>query len=258
MDEQWLSHCLDENMTHSAPDRRVYVSENYIIKKRLSRDENGHSGYVPIYSAVRQRDENEILALKLVQEHTSVPVPKVIHSGNGFTVFERFSGVTVDDKETWEKVTPKQREAIKLQVQGYIQDLVKIPHPSSGIRSLVPEGILFHNQLPYPGPFQSTQDFLKAYDREDVFHEYLIKQIDPHSIPVFSHFDWSLANIVLSPNMDVVIGVIDWERACFFPEAGRCVHRMCHKLSGWETLFDGMEFPKDVSGGGDGREGTAE
>ena len=164
----------------------------------------------------------------------------------------------MDDKETWEKVTPRQREAIKLQVQGYIQELASIPHPSSGVRSLVADGQLMHNQLPDPGPFPSTRAFLKAYDREDFFFGYLIKQIDPDSTPVFSHFDWALSNIVLSPNMDTVMGVIDWERACFFPEAGRCVHRMCHKLPGWEALFDGMVFPKDVSGNGDGRVGTAE
>ncbi|PWW76528.1 hypothetical protein C7212DRAFT_295094 [Tuber magnatum] len=246
MDEQWLSRCLDRNMARPTPDRRVYVLENHIIKKRLSRDENGQNGYVPIYSAVEKRDENEILALGLVERYTSVPVPRVVHSGNGFTVFERFSGMTVDDKETWEKVNPRQREAIKLQVQGYINELVRIPHPSSGVRSLVPEGVLMHNQLPYPGPFTSTRAFLEAYDREDVFFSYLIQQIDPDSTPVFSHFDWSLSNIVLYPNMDAVRGVIDWERACFFPEAGRCVHKMCYKLPGWETLFDGIEFPKDA------------
>ena len=156
--------------------------------------------------------------------------------------------MTVDDKETWERVNPRQREAIKLQVQSYIQELIRIPHPSSGVRSLVPEGVLMHNQLPYPGPFPSTKAFLEAYDREDVFFGYLIKQTHPYSTPVFSHFDWALSNIVLYPNMDRVMGVIDWERACFFPEAGRCVHRMCYKLPGWETLFDGMEFPKNANG----------
>ncbi|CUS15823.1 unnamed protein product [Tuber aestivum] len=257
MDERWLSKCLDENMTRGTHEREVYTWDKYIIKKRLSRDENGHNGYVPIYSAVQQRDENEILALELVKKYTSVPIPEVVHSGNGFTVFQRFPGVTVDDKETWEKVTPKQREAIKLQVQGYIKELIKIPHPSFGVRSLVSNGKLMHNQLPNPGPFPSTKAFLEAYNGEDVFFGYLIQQIDPDSTPVFSHFDWALSNIVLCPNMDAVRGVIDWERACFFPEAGRCVHQMCYKLPGWGTLFDGMEFPKDV-GGGDGREGTAE
>jgi len=93
MDEQWLSLCLDEGLVHPTLDRRVYVLEKYIIKKQLSHGERGHNGYVPIYSAVKKRDENEILALKLVQEHTSIPVPKVVHSGNGY-VYVRSEKIT--------------------------------------------------------------------------------------------------------------------------------------------------------------------
>lgn len=93
MDEQWLIQCLDEKLVHPIRDRRVYVLDNYIIKKRLSHGERGHNGYVPIYSAVKQRDENEILALNLVQEHTSIPVPRVVHSGNGY-VYARSEKIT--------------------------------------------------------------------------------------------------------------------------------------------------------------------
>lgn len=55
--------------------------------------------------------------------------------------------------------------------------------------------------------------------------------------------DWDLSNIVLHPNLDAVAGVIDWERAAFFPEGGGSIHRMCHQWRGWETLFDGIQFP---------------
>lgn len=43
----------------------------------------------------------------------------------------------------------------------------------------------------------------------------LIHQISPSSLPVMSHMDWDLSNIVLHPNLDGVAGVIDWERAGF-------------------------------------------
>lgn len=58
--------------------------------------------------------------------------------------------------------------------------------------------------------------------------------------------DRNLSNIVLRPNMDVVAGVIDWEMAAFFPEGGKSIHRMCHQWAGWETLFDGIEFPVET------------
>ncbi len=75
-----------------------------------------------------------------------------------------------------------------------------------------------------------------------------IDEISPESIPVFSHMDWDLSNIVLSPNMDAVVEVMDWERACFFPEEGRSIHQSCIHQPGWETLFDGLEFPTTISG----------
>jgi hypothetical protein len=131
-----------------------------------------------------------------------------------------------------------------LQVRGYIQQLTKIPNPEGGLRSLIPCGELFHLQPPYRGPFKSTADFLGAYADCDVP---LIHEITHDSEPVFSHMDWDLSNIILYPNLDAVMGVIDWERACFFPEGGRAIHKMCHQWEGWETLFDGLEFPKSFS-----------
>lgn len=135
-------------------------------------------------------------------------------------------------------MSPRQREAIRLQVQGYIKELSKIPNSSSGIRSLVSSGEIFHLQLPTRGPFTSTKELVTTYANHEILGEI------PHDCkPVFSHLDWDLSNIILYPNLDSVAGVIDWERACFFPEGGRSVHKMCHQWDGWETLFDGLEFP---------------
>ena len=140
----------------------------------------------------------------------------------------------------WDKVSPRQKEAIKLQVRGYIEQLAKIPHPTGVVQSLGASGEIIHPQLPHRGPFGSTQSFLSAYASDDVpyFH-----QISPKSAAVFSHMDWDLSNLILYPNLDAVAGVIDWERACFFPEGGRSIHQMCHQWEGWESLFDGIEFP---------------
>ena len=50
--------------------------------------------------------------------------------------------------------------------------------------------------------------------------------------------DWDLSNIIIAPNGDYVVGVVDWERAAWFPEAGRAVHRKCHQWPDWDGLFD--------------------
>lgn len=163
-----------------------------------------------------------------------------VTNANRFNVFERIPGVTIFEGPVWDKIPTRQQEGIKLQVQDYIKELAKVPNPTGDVRSLSDSGEIIHNQLPHRGPFESTKEFLRSYESEDTS---LIHQINPSSLPVLSHMDWDLSNIVLHPNMDAVAGVIDWERAAFFPEGGRSIHRMCHQWRGWETLFDGIQFP---------------
>ncbi|KAJ5805146.1 hypothetical protein N7474_011033 [Penicillium riverlandense] len=207
-DEEWLKKCRPENLP------------------------------VPPFDS--PRDENELRTLEIVRQYTNIPVPKLVYRGEGFNVFERIPGFTIFEGPIWDSISPRQQEGIKLQVQGYIKALAKVPNESGGVRSLSASGEIIHNQLPHRGPFQSTGDFLRSYKEEDA---HLIHQINPLSKAVLSHMDWDLSNIVLHPNMDAVPGVIDWERAAFFPEGGRSIHRMCHQWQGWETLFDGIEFP---------------
>jgi hypothetical protein len=161
---------------------------------------------------------------------------------NSFTVFQRIPGITVDKAASWRKIRPRQREAIKLQVQGFIEQLANIPNPTGGIRSLIPSGEVIHDRLHHRGPFGSTASFLKAYENENVP---FIHRINSRSKPVFSHLDWDLSNVVLHPNLDAVAGVVDWELASFFPEGGKSIHRMCYQGEGWGTLFDGMQFPRE-------------
>ncbi|CAG9954271.1 unnamed protein product [Clonostachys rosea f. rosea IK726] len=236
-DQAYLESCKDEHMPVPPFDRYIYVLPKYVVKKPLSIGETGYQGYKPDVETVSQRDENEIEAMKLVQEYTNIPIPRVLHRGEGFNVFERIQGVTVNEKSIWDRVNPRQREAIRLQVQGFIQQLAAIPNLTGEVRSLVPSGQIFHLQLPNRGPFKSTKDFTKAYADHSV-----LGAISSESKPVFSHMDLDLSNLILHPNLDSVAGVIDWERACFFPEGGRSIHHMCHQWSGWETLFDGLKL----------------
>ncbi|RDW87050.1 uncharacterized protein DSM5745_03692 [Aspergillus mulundensis] len=243
-DKIWLEKCKPEALPIPPFDRCVYILKNHVVKKALQPGERGFDGYVPDTATVAQRDVNEIRALELVQEYTTIPVPKLVHEGDRqrhrFNVFERILGITIFEGSVWDNVPPRQQEGIKLQVQEYIKQLAKIPNAPGSVRSLSDSGEIIHNQLPHRGPFDSTQDFLSAYKDNDVP---FVHEINATCLPVFSHMDWDLSNIVLHPNLDAVAGVIDWERAAFFPEGGRAIHRMCHQWRGWEALFDGIEFP---------------
>lgn len=138
---------------------------------------------------------------------------------------------------------PTANEKLFLQVQSYIQELAKVPNFSTGMRLQSPSGEIIHPQLLHRGPFESTEAFLRVYEKVRVP---FVQQIHTLSKPVLSHMDWDLSNIVLYPNLDAVAGVIDWERAAFFPECGKSIQRMCHQWDGWETLFDGIEFPLEL------------
>ncbi|CAH0005042.1 unnamed protein product [Clonostachys byssicola] len=161
-DQAYLEGCKDEHMPVPPFDRYIYVLPNYVVKKPLSIGETGYQGYQPDVRTVFQRDENEIEAMKLVQEYTNIPIPRVIHRGEGFNVFERIQGITVNEKSIRDSVNPRQREAIRLQVQGFIQQLAAIPNPTGEVRSLIPSGQIFHLQFHNRGPFKITQDFIEA------------------------------------------------------------------------------------------------
>jgi hypothetical protein len=123
---------------------------------------------------------------------------------------------------------------------GFILQLAqKIPSPGS-VRSLVASGEIYHFQLPCQGPFDSTRSLVETYAKPENVRT-PIAEIPTDCQPVFSHMDWDLSNIILYPNLDAVKGVIDWERACYFPEGGKSIHGMCIHQFGWETLFDGLE-----------------
>lgn len=261
-DKLWLDRCVEEAMPVPPFDRYIYVLPQHVVKKPLTEGELGYEGYIPETTTVKDRDENEIRAVNVVREYTDVPVPDLVHQGNGyveprhrtdptdmscsFTIWERIPGITVNEQPIWDKVTSRQREGLKLQVQGFIKQLAaKVPNPQTGsVRTLSDTGKIIHNQLPHQGPFESTRRFLEAYGGEQADVHPLLREINPNSVPVFSHLDWDLSNIILHPNMDSIAAVIDWERAAFFPEAGKSIHRMCHQWEDWEKLFDGLDFPE--------------
>lgn len=63
--------------------RYIYMLPNHVVKKRLVAGELGYDGYMPDAATTASRDENELLAMDLVKQYTDIPVPKLIHQGNG-------------------------------------------------------------------------------------------------------------------------------------------------------------------------------
>ncbi|KAF8542046.1 hypothetical protein BDD12DRAFT_916387 [Trichophaea hybrida] len=239
MEKYWLSKCTPQRMPMPPLERYIYVLPENVVKKRLQEHEKGYRGYLPDFTTLKKRDDNELLALELIREHLpnlSVRVPGLVYKGEDFNVFTRIPGICVDRTEVWEKITQRQREGLLYQTRDIIKQLSLIPNPNPGrVHSPHPSGILFRpKQLQHVGPFPSTTSFLE-------YNKHLEGLIDPSSQPVFSHLDWDLSNLILAPNGDAVVGVVDWERAAWFPEAGKVMHGLVYQWDGWEGLFDDSE-----------------
>ncbi|KAI9840411.1 MAG: hypothetical protein M1837_001624 [Sclerophora amabilis] len=247
MDRFWLGQCTPTNRLKYPRHRDIHILPQHIVKIKpqtgggssASEDEDDAE-----LTRLARGYENELLALKLVRAYTSVPVPRVIHEGDGFVVFERLQGQCGERLDIWNLVSPENKELIKLQVRGWIEQMARRILNSSGqIRSLVPSGELLHTMFAEqnPGPFASTVLFLNAYNGVSGMPQ--LHKIKTRSHAVFSHMDLSLANVIIHPDLHKAIGLVNWEQACFFPEGGRSVHKSYRHGKGWESLFDSLDFP---------------
>ncbi|WPH01035.1 Hypothetical protein R9X50_00386900 [Acrodontium crateriforme] len=93
--KEWLEKCRLESLPVPRFDRYVYMLESHVAKRRLTPGEVAFDGYVPDLLTIAQRDENESRTMDMVRQYTNIPVPKLVHEGNGFNVFERIPGVTI-------------------------------------------------------------------------------------------------------------------------------------------------------------------
>lgn len=82
-DEEWLEKCQPETLPVPPFDRYIYMLEGHVVKKQLKPGELGFDGYQPDLLTLSQRDENELRTLEIVRQYTNIPVPKLVHQGNG-------------------------------------------------------------------------------------------------------------------------------------------------------------------------------
>lgn len=94
--------------------RHVYATEKLVIKVALEPDEPDHFGDTHDVEFTRLLDENHALALSVVEQYTTIPIPKLLHHSEGVLVLEMIEGVDLD--EAWKRVSSRQLEGIKLEL----------------------------------------------------------------------------------------------------------------------------------------------
>jgi len=78
-------------------ERYIHILPEYVVKKRLQEHEKGYRGYLPDFTTLKKRDDNELLALELIKEHLpnlSVRVPELVYEGKELAPFLPSSFIT--------------------------------------------------------------------------------------------------------------------------------------------------------------------
>jgi aminoglycoside phosphotransferase (APT) family kinase protein len=228
--------------------RHVRATDKYVMRIPLEPEERDYFDGTHDTAFTHLLDENLVLATKLVQEYTTVPVPKVIHYVPEMTVLEWIDGVDLD--EAWNRVSPRQLAGIKLELRDYIRQLWTVPNLDSEVFAVgtlcKTHEILFSSKRTYPhrGPFKSSAEYSE--------HVHALFGRVPHfggnTKPVFDHMDWFQSNIVLHPNLEKIAAIIDWEYAGYTPEP-RDMHVGDLPIEKWARpewadIFDGLQPPK--------------
>lgn len=207
-------------------------------------DERDYFGNTHDLHFTRLCDENLIYATRLVREHTTIPVPKIVEYTQEMSVLDRVEGIDLEQAQ--DHLSSRQLEGINLQLREYITQLWTIPPPTNlvvGGLSTTGELLFTPNRTyPHRGPFKTVAEYRPHYkalwDLEPRFGD--------NAKTVFDHMDWCQSNIIIHPNLDGVAGIIDWEYAGFIPDP-RDMHVRDDPVEEWGRfgdLFEGLEMPK--------------
>ena len=176
------------------------------------------------------RNGNEAAALRLVNEHTSIPAPSLIDSiedrhGNKYIVISRVPGRPVSD--VLGLMSDKDISRLVQDLRSCISQLRNVPSTSAQAICGASGGPLFDYRLPpgITGPFASQDDFHHdltaaathlSENARSVAQNYRI--CNKNNQPRFTHGDLNVSNIFVSPG-GRLSGLIDWECAGFYPES---------------------------------------
>jgi aminoglycoside phosphotransferase len=175
---------------------------------------------------------NEFDAMKLVAEHTSVPVPRNLEYAQidemGMIAMSSIPGTPLSD--TWEEMPSQNKQSILTQLRGYATEWRKIPQPTNCKGALVC-GVMggeVSDDVPIPGPKFLGPFFDDATFRQAIGEAYYktagrrrTPQEVTDSLPlsfssVLTHCDLVPRNILVDGAK--ITGIVDWEFAGWYPE----------------------------------------
>ena len=169
----------------------------------------------------------EAEAMAYVAHHTSLPVPKVFCAfrkrGVTYILMERIKGVSI--RKIWFSISANERDRLRSQLRVLLTALRSLSPPQPGRIGDVNYSKLYDDRIIAGGfgPFPTSRAFHR-FLRHDVVKPVKDTELDElitnHSTQeyttCFTHGDLSSSNILVRGGM--VVGVIDWEMAGWYPE----------------------------------------
>jgi len=159
---------------------------------------------------------NEDPALRLVEQHTNVPAPRLIESlvtkNRTYVVMTRPPGATLHD--TINTLSYAERSQLASDLRSSVSQFRKIPNPNSAAICSPNGGPLLDYRITDPsGPFDSEESFnnhiISRSSLRSAIH-------DRHHEIFFSHADLNPINILIERGR--LSGIVDFSSAGFYPE----------------------------------------
>lgn len=202
--------------------------------------------------------KTEAIAMQLVREHTTVPVPRILSyvserigtsSRCGYIVMEKVQGVmlssvidTLDDNAV---------EAVSAQLASYLRELTKLDSAGWGMPGK--KGMYhktYFNFASGPARLQSTKEFIAYFasaadmplPKEPAEANHLLQGIDLSRPPVFCHGDLVPENIMYDVARRQITAIIDWETAGCYPYFWNSfvARRRKYDFKNWEKIYSGV------------------
>ncbi|PYI25818.1 kinase-like protein [Aspergillus indologenus CBS 114.80] len=176
----------------------------------------------------------EVEAMRLVSQHTSVPVPHVIHTacsaGYGNIEMTIVPGTSLDGR--WDMLDARGKESVCRQTWQLIAEIQAIPRPPEledivrcGVDGSVPRDTFFEDLQDPPRALRSDAELrARICERyrhfggyQDATADDLFGMLPRSERTVFTHADIAPRNIMVDAN-NRITGILDWEHAGWYPE----------------------------------------
>ena len=175
---------------------------------------------------------SEEVALKLVKQYTSVPVPKIIfpfssnEPGKGTIGMNFIPGFTL--KSMWDKFDERTKEQICHEIWSMIAQWRQIrpvfcTHQCLADGSAATTDLLLKDLEDPPRPLDTDEAVrLRIYERYLDSHgtryaDTLLDMLPRSRASIFTHADVAPRNILVDKDGHIT-GIIDWERAGWYPD----------------------------------------